>query len=69
VRPRRAAVKPLSRAHRHYRAERRQFYRAAARFARAPRYGAFRGLRHQFGQFRSARTSFHRSAARFARRK
>jgi len=69
VGPRSAAVKPLRRAFKTYRAERRDFRRAAVRFARTPRYGTFRGLRREFRQFRSARMGFHRAAVRFARRR
>ncbi len=67
--PRSASIKPLRRAFRHVRAERRDFQRAAVRFAHRPRAGTFRGLRREFGQFRSARTGFPRAAVRFARRR
>jgi hypothetical protein len=58
---------PVRRAYKHYRAERRQFGRAAARFVRHPRYGTYRRLGREYRQARTARGHFYRSAARYAR--
>ena len=58
---------PLRRAYKHYRTERRQFGRAAARFVHHPRYGTYWRLGHEYRQARAARGQFDRTAVRYAR--
>jgi hypothetical protein len=63
-----AGGKPLRREYKHYRAERRQFGRAAARFVRNPRYGTYQRLGREYRQARAAHGKFHRAAVRYARK-